>query len=299
MKRGSMDDSYVPVTVRYGLRELPSGPFDGLPGHLTPVLSEWVFDYLDSKDWLAARIVNRLHIRPQVRTGKFGHPEEDTPTDTLRWMSMESNPIAFLDVVEMVLTYRTAEHGDQSVLLDSEQKESSSPATSLRHLLEEGASIWTVSPDGALLQRKVSDVEIADYLKAASPADAASEHLKEVWGNVYGLHPDPSDAWDHSVKAVEAMYIPIVCPAKDKANLGSVAGDLKAQPQRWQLGLGSTSIVGGVGTLEAMIRLIWPNPDRHEGRTKRTPTLEEATAVLHVAITLVQWARTGVLVKKS
>jgi hypothetical protein len=39
-----------------------------------------------------------------------------------------------------------------------------------------------------------------------------------------------------------------------------------------------------------MLRLIWPNPDRHANPNhRRTPSTEEARAVVHVAVTVVQW----------
>jgi hypothetical protein len=48
-----------------------------------------------------------------------------------------------------------------------------------------------------------------------------------------------------------------------------------------------------------MLRLMWPNPDRHQdGTPRRKPTQHEAEAVIHTAVTIVQWARSGVLVKR-
>ena len=297
-----MDEAHVPVTVRYGLRKLPDGPFDGLPRHLVPVLNSWTFEYLDHNEELATRLVNRLHVAPDTYYDNWGNEQDESASQALRSLLKEPDPAVFLDVVEYVLAQRTAEYEAQTERLLSsrwmdETSRTDPPATTLEALLVEGASIWTVSSDGKRLQQRVSDVEVRDYLDSTTPADAASEHLNKVWIKVYGLHPDPSDAWDHSIKAVEAIYIPIVCPTKDKANLGSVAGDLKAQPQRWRFALGGGSSLGGVATLEAMMRLIWPNPDRHEGSNHRTPTPAEAAAVLRTAITLVQWGRSGLLTK--
>jgi hypothetical protein len=46
------------------------------------------------------------------------------------------------------------------------------------------------------------------------------------------------------------------------------------------------------------MRLMWPNPDRHGGRGSRQPSLAEAPAVVHLAMTIVQWARAGVISKR-
>jgi hypothetical protein len=52
-----------------------------------------------------------------------------------------------------------------------------------------------------------------------------------------------------------------------------------------------TNDQGGVQTLLAMLQLMWPNPDRHGGPNGRTPTIEEARAVVQLAVTIVQWGR--------
>jgi hypothetical protein len=53
-----------------------------------------------------------------------------------------------------------------------------------------------------------------------------------------------------------------------------------------------------VAPVVSMQRLMWPNPDRHGGRGSRQPSLAEAPAVVHMAMTLVQWARAGVISKR-
>jgi hypothetical protein len=166
----------------------------------------------------------------------------------------------------------------------------------LRRSLHLGGSAWTVSREGRSMQRRVAASAQAAMEQATSVQDVVSAELNEAWAKVYGRDPDSSDAWDHAIKALEEALIPIVVPNKAKANLGSVAGELKAQPGRWNLGLESKGI-GGVETLEAMLRLVWPNPDRHGGRQPgRAPSLEEAGAIVHLAITIVQWGRAGMLV---
>src|SRR5271165_1713047 len=39
---------------------------------------------------------------------------------------------------------------------------------------------------------------------------------------------------------------------------------------------------------------MWPNPDRLGGEGSRQPSLLEARAVAHLAVTIVRWARSGV-----
>jgi hypothetical protein len=139
----------------------------------------------------------------------------------------------------------------------------------------------------------------AAYELATSPTDHASGELAEAWSKAYGLQPNASDAWDHAIKALEAILIPIVCPTRDKATLGSVAADLKAQPGRFTFRLQGSGL-DGVETLEVMLRLLWPNPDRHGGGPNpRVPTIGEARAVVQLAVTIVQWGRDGLLGRRS
>jgi hypothetical protein len=148
------------------------------------------------------------------------------------------------------------------------------------------------------MERLVPPKTSAAFEKATDAADLASTELRNAWVAVYGRSPDASDAWDHSIKAVEAVLIPIVTPAKAKATLGDVLGSLAHQGTLWQLELRGHDDSKDVAPLVSMLRLIWPNPDRHGGGASRTPSLDEAEAVSSLAITIVQWARAGVLSRR-
>lgn len=61
-----------------------------------------------------------------------------------------------------------------------------------------------------------------------------STTLSVAWSNAYGRTPDASDSWDHAIKAVEHVLIPLVAPNQSKPNLGHVVGSLDAQGQLWR-----------------------------------------------------------------
>jgi len=174
------------------------------------------------------------------------------------------------------------------------------PATcdSLDELLLLAGSAWQVGPNRDRLIRRVDPTATASLGDASSPNDVASAELGEAWTAAYARNPDASDAWDHSIKAVEAILIPIVTPNKAKATLGDVVGTLNSQGQLWKLALHGHDGSQSVAPLVAMLRLTWPNPDRHGGAGSRQPSLVEAQAVVHLAVTIVQWARSGVLAKR-
>jgi hypothetical protein len=161
-----------------------------------------------------------------------------------------------------------------------------------------GGSVWQVSQDRSQLVRRVDPAATTAFADASSPRDAASAELQAAWGAAYGRNPDASDAWDHAIKAAETLLIPIVTPAKAKATLGDVVGSLSSQGHLWELELAGQDGSGGVAPLVSILRVIWPNPDRHGNSGTRQPSLLEAQAVVHLAITIVQWARADVLKKR-
>lgn len=168
----------------------------------------------------------------------------------------------------------------------------------LSDLLEAGGSAWTVGGSPPRLLRRVVDQQREQLLVAASANDAAADEISEAWVNAYGRDPDPSDAWDHAIKAVEILLHPIVSPTNARATLGTMLRDLEAKPEKWSLALATSSTtVGAVEALTGMLRLIWPNPDRHGSGSGsyRVPTQEEAEQVVGLGVFVVGWLRTGVL----
>lgn len=172
-------------------------------------------------------------------------------------------------------------------------------AQGLRTILEMGSSAWTVSPAGSGLMRRVQATAVDAFTEATNSADTVSAELIEAWNAVFGRTPNPSDAWDHAIKAVEELLIPLVIPAVAKPNLGGVAGELHGAAEKWHLAPSTSSTTFNDGlTIEAMLRLIWPNPDRHGGGAhRRPPTQAEAEAVVHLAVAIVQLCRDGGLTK--
>ncbi|WP_374159386.1 hypothetical protein ACEWX3_10585 [Mycobacterium sp. G7A2] len=173
-------------------------------------------------------------------------------------------------------------------------------ADELARLLDLAGSVWTVAPDRRALTRVVNDQAQATYEEATSVADAATGELKEAWANAFGRSGDPSDAWDHAIKAVEDVLIPEMMPNNGNATLSNVVGELAGQNgAQWRLVLPGNDQTHDVGALVAMLRLMWPNHDRHGGSTpKRTASEQEARAVVTLAATIVQWHREGWVVQK-
>ncbi|GLP75686.1 hypothetical protein TUM20983_27960 [Mycobacterium antarcticum] len=174
-------------------------------------------------------------------------------------------------------------------------------ASELENILTFAGSVWTVASDRDRLQLAVDESAQATYEAAVAPQDEASTQLAEAWAKAFGRTIDPSDAWDHAIKAVEVVLIPVVCPNNSKATLGSVIGILAASQTgpSWKMVLPTGTLNYEVDSLVSMLRMIWPNPDRHGAAAPaHTPTKGEAQAVVSLAATLVQWARQGWIVQQ-
>lgn len=265
------DADWQRLSVRRGLRE-PDGPFEGIPDHLRAALREFVGQALtDVSGGFQGRMIQGFaaHLRINLTPGgsSWDHYEE-----LLRAIDRDEN--LYLDVLDILC---------------------SSGAAALRNILEVGGSVWTVADDDQSLERRVAENERDALERATYVQDESTRELRQAWGSTYGRTPDPSDAWDHAIKAVEAMLIPIVAFKKAKATLANVAGQLKQNPNGWRI----NTVDGTNGsTLEAMVRSMWPNPDRHGGGNGSPPTLAQAEGVVGLAVLIVGWARRG-LIEKS
>ena len=171
----------------------------------------------------------------------------------------------------------------------------------LEEILAIGGSVWTVSNETnpPRLVRVVEPAAEEAYRQAIGARDEASKELGEAWSHAFGRGGSASDAWDHAIKAVEDILIAVVCPKKAKATLGDVLGQLNSVAAIWEFVLPGPDRTHDVSQLVTLLRIVWPNPDRHGGtQPKREPTIEEARAVVTLAATIVQWHRSGWVVRK-
>jgi hypothetical protein len=160
--------------------------------------------------------------------------------------------------------------------------------------LTRGGSVWRATERG--LERRVDPTAMVALDQATRLRDSASDELGEAWNRAYGRDPDASDAWDHAIKAVEAILREIISPDNHTATLGTLIRDLRDGAPKFEFVLANA--LGGVPTLVAMLQLMYPNPDRHSVPNHRKPTLDEAHAVVQLAMTIVQWARDGQILRK-
>ncbi|HEX6520741.1 MAG TPA: hypothetical protein VF070_12140 [Streptosporangiaceae bacterium] len=274
--------SWERLSVREGHAE-KDGPFEGVPSHLFDPLRNWVDHAFGNGNYSTNDIEGGSRLASVIRWVPPLNYAHTTLTVREVTKSLASEPDLMLDAVDAALHLK---------------KTSTVECGKLDEVLSLGGSVWKVNNDGNGLVRRIGAATEAEFKDATSFSDTTSIELKEAWVNTYGRNPNASDAWDHSIKAIESCLIPIVTPSKTKATLGDVVGILNSQGHLWQLSLYDHDGDQSVAPFVSMLRLIWPNPDRHGGTNRRHPSLDESRAVVHLAIMIVQWARAGVLSKR-
>jgi hypothetical protein len=260
----------------------PDGPYEGVPEHLGHGVVHWfegVCGYrrqggVDETRLRQLGIFLRTTVNP-------GWGRNDLMHNLLNDASRDDD--AYLDFIDGALQVFGGSH--------------SGPA--LAKLLDTAGSVWTVAEDNKSLVRVVTDEAQATFDAATSVADEITMQMKEAWANAFGRNGNPSDAWDHAVKAMEALFIPLVVSNQTKPNLGHAVGQLRNQGHLYKLAVPGKDLDHDVAPLVGMLDVIWPNVDRHPGvATTRPPTAEEARAVVTLAATIVQWHRDGSVVQR-
>ena len=257
----------------------PDGPFEGVPPHLSAQVAGWLQSTLGMRGYEGAVPYIGLLVR-----------FEATPGSSSDWLIRDMVKRALIDE-EFCLD-----------LVDATLRimAKTGKGEDLKFILDVAGSVWTVSDEQDALVRAVAD-ELSQTLEGAvSQADSVSDELRKAWTNAYGRNGDPSDAWDHAIKALEAALIPAVVPKKAKPNLGDVLGLLRANDgNKWRSTFPGKDDDNPVDQMVKTLEQIWPNIVRHQGvQPSRQPTEAEARSVVALTAALIQAHRESPLVYK-
>ena len=272
---------YPPRQGRSAVR----GPYEGVPPHLYQPLERWFQEtYTHSETLPTAMLSNPLdqvgleRLAAHLRIDARGVDTRGLFASILAWADYEEERL--LDLLHYALLLPSSNSKDW---------------VSLDILLELGGSVWHATEHG--LVHRVDPTAMDAFDAATAVQDPASEALREAWTKAYGKNPDASDAWDHAIKAVEATLRPVLCANNTKATLSHVIGELRTG--QWKLEVRGRDRSYSTDRFVETLELIWPDPNRHGSATPEPPaTLEEARAVVQLAVAIVQWGRDGQIVRR-
>lgn len=178
---------------------------------------------------------------------------------------------------------------------------SSSTLAKLETILHEGGSEWRVGTraDNPGLEKRVPQgvVDSAEAIMAST--STAGALLSEAWHAAYGRSPDPEEAYEKAIKAVEEAGTGVVSPKNVRASLGTMARDMENQKD-WALPLGDDPKHPSADVVYRMVQSLWAGQEsRHGGNGYRKPTPAEAEAAVLLAVPLVQFFSAGLVARTS
>jgi hypothetical protein len=255
-------------------------PHEGVPEWLRPSLWDWLEKRLNVSDYALLRVVREMERRLRV---DFEVEEYFVSVSGAVRSKVERDPGLFLDVVDYSLRLKDLPRPD---------------TRTLRRILDEAGSAWTVIDAGAglHLSRRVSKTTCDRFESAVSHASRASKHLREAWVATFGRHPNGQTGYDEAVKAVECVAQPVLSPKNAKATLGTMIADIRNKPNKWQLLLNHPNKEAQMLSVADAMEILWKGQYRHGTADPGAPshnTLEDAQAAIQLAITLVEWFRSG------
>lgn len=261
---------------------------DGVPAYLVKPLFEWIDE-----------VVARFH-----ETGFMQRPKLAAEFDVL---ARNPHPLA-TRADRYFLSSLLAETNDQQLVLDFAEY-------TLAKLGEAGWLQYTAPLDEMLLNAgskwKVGtrrglpgfELRVPEGVSAASDAVIATSGgsgalLAEAWRAAFGRGPDPEEAYEKAIKAVEEAGARVVAPKSSLATLGAMARDMESQKD-WKLPLVQSGKHPTDAVATMMVRALWEGQEsRHGGNGYRKPTQAEAEAAVLLAVPLVQWFTTGTLKRR-
>jgi hypothetical protein len=293
--------------------------YEGVPAHLHYPLLHWLecqfYDYInldpdntfniiygEAADARALRIANRLRLTlpkqppDQYGVGSFVDRHRPKHASLLIRLAKEAKESRLLDIVDAALADRLDPSARKLTLQSSghpyqAEKLPNQPAD-LDSILREGGSAYRVSDDGTALERRVDSTITSLVRQTTSQSNSPSRHLEAAWRAAYGIKPDPTEAYEQAIKAIEAALVPIVLPNEKQGMLGGALGELSKQANEWELSiLNREARPAEITPFVEFIRLIYRGQrDRHAGTPTTTPVgADAAEMAVHAAAMVIYW----------
>jgi hypothetical protein len=288
---------WVPPSRRTG-KLTESALFDGVPAHLWNPLAEWMGP-IGSVDWSELALKVRVAWKPPEMILSTREEFAESFVEAVKKDPHAEDKL--LDTVEGILVAMTDVVSQQPTVRDRKTMEQYRVgiASRLDRTLLLGGSLWTVDAKGAQLVERVQPAvrEALEAALTASKSSSASDHLRAAWIAAYGRHPNPSDSYGEAIKAVEASAAQVVSPSNLRATLGTILGDLKSTPSKWEFSI----YPGTLDPLIAVCQALWDGQTDRHGGVRPTKAIEPAAAQAAVMLsaTAVHWFASGFIRRRK
>ena len=270
---------------------------EGVPPHLEQPVRSWIYRSLQSggSDLVAVALEMRIDYELAGGSGT-------------QFLAVHTQLDELLDIVDAILAQGGPwpERGAYDHTGERYGRDHAILVKDLELMLHTGSSAYRVAEDRRSLIRRVDVTTTAAFNSAVSAAagqpsaGSAAEQIRGAWRELYGVTPNAPAAFSAAIKAVESAAHSIIEPNNAKATLGTMIGQLRGAPHRYELTLPGPGGSGDVAVLRDLMELIWTSQtSRHGAQTvTRDETQEEAEMAVQLAVVLVHWFTTGALRRK-
>lgn len=264
--------------------------------------------------WIRRRVIRWADVDSSVSSSSSFTPPQPDPslmeefetrtrreTSLVRLFSREGVSVLFeaMEQDEFLdfMDHLVARAGTQNDELEATGiEEIHDPLVKLESILSDGEAEWRIGgTDGyAALEKREPEGVSPAATETISGAGSAGTLLAEAWHSAFGRSPDAEEAHEKSAEAVEEAGAHVVTPNNDKATLGTMIRDMKAQ-EDWKVDLATPDTDVPVKMVEAL----WFGQESRHGRNGyRKPTQAEAETAVLLAVALVQWFSSGALARR-
>lgn len=268
---------WVPRGVDPATREVL---VEGVPAYLKPALMDWIKPQVTRYDsfgstYLVPEVFRDYDVVARPATSFWTRARGSEWPSFLWNLPAES----LLDFVDWLV-----------------HKSGTDVRAQLASLLTDASSAWAIGKrngNWGLVQRVPDGVKAA--AEEASAHGTAGSLLAEAWAACFGRGPNPEEAYEKAIKAVEEAAASTVSPKNSRATLGTMIRDMRAQAD-WKLDLPGAARDVPVAMMEAL----WTGQEsRHGGNGYRLPTQAESEAAVLLAVPLVQWFETRAISRRQ
>jgi hypothetical protein len=243
-------DEYIPLGVRQGAIN-PEVLHEGVPSWLSQSLKEWLEGALMAQDYRTGSMtLDAERLRAIERVCRLNLDWQKDKFSARSHLQRMADREEYHDIFLWAIDYLCAKGSPYASRDELEQ------------ILKEGGSAWRVSTLGVPhLERRVPEAVSEAAEQVMTHSGEAGKLLADAWRELYGMSPDPSEAYRHAVRAIEAAAHESVIPDDPKATLGTMIKAMKDKPEKWVV---TTEGTHPVETIIDMMETVWTgHTDRH------------------------------------